>query len=320
MKKMNYLRITATIALFLIAGLGLFAQYVGPTATTYEDENSDYVTIGSRMPYYVAPDETIADMQTAGTMDYSNFRWEVLQSDLSALAITPATYANAALTEGEGLAPWVTQNEISVTWADPTVVAGTQYVIRVTEHSNPLGAGNFTLGCEDATPEIRNVYVLARPTIDWGTAQTTGCGITPGAASTFYVPLDVTGLGEWEVTYSVTYNGAAYIASTTSAALGTATTVTSDATVIAEAAATKNLEGTPDSGTDGLPVVLNGGGTLNGYGYYDVTITNITDRISRKSLDMALVASQVDDIPATAYRIYVNPTPVTNPIQHLENL
>src|SRR5512145_598444 len=120
MKKVNCFRVTATIALFLVAGLSAFAQYVGPTAT-YDavTTTSDYVTIGSRVPYYVAPDATIATMAGAGTMDYSEFQWEVLTSALAPLAITPETYAGGALTDGEGLAPWVEQNEISVTWAAP---------------------------------------------------------------------------------------------------------------------------------------------------------------------------------------------------------
>ena len=207
MKKMNFLRLTATVALFAIAGLGAFAQYVGPTAT-YDavTTTSDYVTIGSRVPYYVAPDATIGAMATAGTMDYSEFQWEALTSALAPLAITPETYAGAALTVGEGLAPWVEENEISVTWAAPAV-AGTQYVLRATEHSNPLGAGNFAFGCADLTPVTRNVYVLAAPTVAFNGTSGGGCAVAPG--STFYVPLDITGLGDWDVTYTVAYNGAA---------------------------------------------------------------------------------------------------------------
>ena len=205
MKKMNILRGTATIAFFLTAGLGAYAQYVGPTPATYDAATSDYVTIGSRVPYYVAPDATIAALAPA-SMDYSEFNWEVLTAALAPLAITPETYAGTALTVGEGLAPWVKENEISVTWAAPAV-AGTQYVMRATEHSNPLGLGNFAFGCADATPEVRNVFVLAAPTVAFNGTQGGGCAIAPG--STFYVPLDITGLGDWDVTYTVAYNGGA---------------------------------------------------------------------------------------------------------------
>ena len=310
MKKMNFLRLTATVALFAIAGLGAFAQYVGPTAT-YDavTTTSDYVTIGSRVPYYVAPDAIIGAMATAGTMDYSEFQWEVLTSLLAPLAITPETYAAAALTVGEGTAPWVEENEISVTWAAPAV-AGTQYVLRATEHSNPLGAGNFAFGCADATPVTRNVYVLAAPTVAFNGTQGGGCSIAPG--STFYVPLNITGLGDWDVTYTVAYNGgvasapATYTLTVTDPIGGV-----TDANVIAESTLARAANGTPTAATDGLAIAL----PAAQYGYYDIAITGFTDRISRKSMD-ALGAVTA----AGTYRIFVNPTPVTSPIQHLENL
>ncbi|MBN1789923.1 MAG: hypothetical protein JW830_05460 [Bacteroidales bacterium] len=310
MKKMSFLRLTAIVALFAFAGLGAFAQYVGPTAT-YDavTTTSDYVTIGSRVPYYVAPDGTIGAMATAGTMDYSEFQWEVLTSLLAPLAITPATYTDGALTVGEGLAPWVEENEISVTWAAPAV-AGTQYVLRATEHSNPLGAGNFAFGCADLTPEVRNVFVLAAPTVAFNGTQGGGCSTAPG--STFYVPLNITGLGDWDVTYTVSYNGGAASAPATytltvADPIGTVT----DANVIAESVLARAANGTPTTSTDGLAIVL----PAAQYGYYDVAITGFTDRISRKSMD-ALTAVTA----AGTYRIFVNPTPVTSPIQHLENL
>jgi hypothetical protein len=310
MKKMNFLRLTATVALFAFAGLGTFAQYVGPTAT-YDAvlTTSDYVTIGSRVPYYVAPDAIIGAMATAGTMDYTEFQWEALTSLLAPLAITPETYAGAALTVGEGLAPWVEENEISVTWAAPAV-AGTQYVLRATEHGNPLGAGNFAFGCADATPEVRNVYVLAIPTVAFNGTEGGGCSTAPG--STFYVPLNITGLGDWDVTYTVAYNGGAASAPATYT-LTVADPIggVTDANVIAQSTLARAANGTPTAATDGLAIAL----PAAQYGYYDVAITGFTDRISRKSMD-ALGAVTA----AGTYRIYVNPTPVTSPIQHLENL
>lgn len=293
----------------LVAGLGAFAQYVGPTTgVAYDATTSDYVTIGSRVPYYVAPDPAIEAIAGV-SMDYSEFRWEVLSSDLDPLAITPMNFAGGALTVGEGTAPWVKENEISITWAAPAV-EGTQYVIRATEHSNPLGTGNFSFGCEDATPEVRNVYVLAAPTVAFDGTNGGGCSVTPG--TTFYVPLTITGLGDWEVSYSVAYNGGdpedqtAYTLTVADPIAGI-----NDANVIAQSTLERTAAGTPTGSTDGLAVVLPDGQ----YGYYDVTITGFTDRISRKSLT-ALPAVTASG----SYRIYVNRTPETQPIQHLENL
>jgi hypothetical protein len=311
MKKSNFFRSIATIALFAVAGATTFAQYITPSVGTYNAATSDYVTIGSRVPYYVAPDATIATMATAGTMDYSNFLWEVLNAGLTPVAITPTTFANAPLTAGEGLAPWVTQNEISVTWAAPAA-AGNQYVMRATEHSNPLGAGNFALGCVDATPEVRNVFVLARPTVAFDGTEAGGCSAAPG--TNFYVPLTVTGLGSWEVTYTVSYNGGAASAPATyTLTLADPIAGVNDGNVVAQSTLARSAAGTPTAtpGTDGLEIAL----PLAQYGYYDVTITNVTDRIARKSLD-ALAATGA----AGTYRILVTPTPGTGPIQHIQNL
>lgn len=294
----------AVCALFALS-LSLSAQYVGPTPATYEAANSDYVTIGSRVPYYVAPDATIAGLAPA-SMDYSNFLWEVLDATLNPVAITPETYAGAALTVGEGGGSWVEENEISVTWAAPAA-AGTQYVIRATEHSNPLGAGNFTFGCADLTPEVKNVFVLARPTVAFVGADGGGCSVAPG--DTYYVPLTVTGLGDWIVSFEVAYNGGA-AAAQADYTLALAAPVVNDGNVVAESTTPRTAAGTPTTDTDGLAYTL----PAAQYGYYDVTITNITDRISRKSLDVLAAAGA-----AGTFRIYVNPTPVTSPIQHVRN-
>lgn len=317
MKKSNLLRVLATFTLIIVAGYSAVAQYVGPTAATYETTNSDYVTIGSRVPYYVAPDPIIAAMQAAGTMGYSGFSWRFTTAANVNLTGVAAVNYDGTGTTATAQAGFIRQNEISVIWGGADVATGSTYNVRAIERSNPLSG--IADGC-NGDEELKNVIVLPRPTVVFPTTSAGGCGITPGAASTFYVPVNVTGLGEWQITYTVTYNGNAYIASTTTANLGTATTVTNDGTVVAEAAATKNILGTPTGDANGIPVIINGGGAASGFGYYDVTITNITDRISRKSLDLTLVAAQAGDLPGATYRIYVNPTPSTSPIQHLQNL
>jgi hypothetical protein len=286
-----------------------YAQNVAtPTSGTSEAANSDYVTIGSRVPYFVAPDATIQAMTTAGTMKASIFNWTVTTAADAVIAGVPILEYNGTagqqyndfrvVTAGTGYY----DNEISVEWSAVNgFAAGTQYKVKTAEKSVTLSA--TVAGCQDATTEEKNVFVLARPTVAFVGTETGGCTVAPGDAVD--VPLTVTGLGDWQVTYTVAYNGGA--ASTpASYTLTLAAPVVTDADVIANSTASRNTA----AGT-GLVYTL----PAAQYGYYDVTITDITDRTSRKSLS-ALAAAGASG----TFRIYVNPVPVTQPIQHIRNL
>jgi hypothetical protein len=322
MRKSILFRAMAVASMFAIATFSVNAQYTTvPTDAAYDGTGtSDYVTIGSRVPYYVQPDAGIVTLVGLGAMNASQFGWEFLDATATAAiapALTVLNYNGTGAAAG-GAADFYVGNEISVVWDAASVAAGTQYTVRATEHSMPT-SGVFADGCSDATPELRTVWVIDRPTIDFQAASSSACGITPGAGVQYFVPIDVTGLGDWDISFDVTYNGAAYLAAQTYTA-GTATAVANDAALLGAASAVKSLNGTPTADVDGLEVIINGATAANGFGRYDVTVTNITDRISRKSLDMTLVAAQVADLPAAAYTIWVMPTPVTAPIRHRSNL
>jgi len=320
MKKTTNFRKMAIAVMLAIACVGANAQYVGPSNATYvNDGTSDYVTIGSRMPYYVAPDPIIAALQAAGAMDYSQFAWQMTTMASVSVGITPATYLNAALTAG-GAAGYYTQNEISVIWSTPNVAVGSEYEVQVTEHSVPL-SGIFAQGCVGNTT-TKDIFVIARPTIAFTLPiqENYPCGTAPGPGTIFYVPVSVTGIGPWKVTYNVTYNGGGPQLQS-NIPVGVAPGET-DANVFITASTPTLLAGTPTAAVAGLPVTLNGGGATNGYGVYVVTVTNITDAISEKSLDPALIAAQATDLPQApnaTYSIYISPTPTTQPIQHLPN-
>ena len=153
------------------------------------------------------------------------------------------------------------------------LAAGTQYVIRATEHSNPLGLANFAFGCADATPEVRNVFVLAAPTVAFDGTSGGGCAIAPG--TTFYVPLNITGLGDWDVTYTVAYNGGAASAPATYT-LTVADPIASvtDANVIAESVLARAADWNSHYFILMVWQLLC---LLLQYGYYDVAITGFTD-------------------------------------------
>jgi len=316
MKKMTMLRSIVTVALFTVVGMSLSAQNVAtPTAgaANVETGTSDYVTIGSRVPYFVPTDPIIQAMTTAGTMKQSIFKWlvtdatntnvpgfSVLKYDGSGAA---ASYDNfRTVTAGTGYY----DNEMSILWDAPTYTVGTQYIVKVSEKSVTLSS--TVAGCDALNTITNNVYVLARPTVSFPVTEGGGCTVTPGSA--YYVPLTVNGLGNWTVTYTVSYNGGAASAPATYNLSG-GPVATTDATVIADAAATKLQAGTPTGGTAGLLYNL----PAAQYGYYDIAITDIQDRISKKAQNTLAASAAVG-----TFRIYVNPVPVTQPINHIKNL
>lgn len=315
--KRRFLHVSLSgLVLMFVLSLGANAQNVSTPsagAANVESGTSDYVTIGSRLPYYVATDPAIQAMTTAGTMKASIFKWFVTDaSDATISGIGVLKYDGTAATEYDAFrtitgGTGYYDNEISIAWTTGAgFAAGTEYKVKVAEKSVTLSS--TIQGCEDATPEEMPVYVLARSTVAFDGTEGGGCGTAPG--TNFYVPLTVTGLGSWQVTYTVSYNGGAASAPATYT-LGLASPSVTDATVIAASTTSRSAAGTPTSGTDGLEIAL----PAAQYGYYDIAITDITDVISRKSLD-GLAAQAA----AGTYRIYVVPTPTTQPIQHIKNL
>lgn len=312
------------IAGFALMSMQAYAQNVAtPTAgaTAVEATNSDYVTIGSRLPYFVTPDATISAMTTLGTMKASIFKWIVTASDGTTPIVIPfKNYAGTADAKqwDDFRTPSTTSgyfdNEISVEWTASKFAAGTEYQIQTKEKAVTLSS--TIAGCEDADAEVKKVFVLARPTVSFIGSEGGGCSIAPG--NTFYIPLTIVGLGDWDVDYEVQYNGTGgYIAQTKYRLLRAGQTV-DDADVLTKSddalvALGSVISGTATStGNEGLGYTL----PASKYGYYDVRITNITDRISRKSLT-ALTESGTGTTP---YRIYVNPVPTTQSIQHIKNL
>lgn len=299
--------------LMTVVGLALmsmqtFAQNVAtPTSTTSEAANSDYVTVGSRVPYFVTPDATIQAMTDAGTMKASIFKWNVTTAADAVLGTVPIlNYSGANATEYNNFRAATAgtgyyDNEISVEWSAANgFAAGTQYKVKTIEKAVTLSS--TVAGC-DGTEQEKNVFVLARPTVAF--VGTEGGGCTTAAGSNFDVPLTVTGLGDWQVTYTVAYNGGAPSAASTYS-LTLAAPAVNDGNVIAQSTTDRNT-----GAGEGLMYTLPAGQ----YGYYDITITNITDRTSRKALTALPAAGATG-----SFRIYVNPTPTTQPIQHIRNL
>ena len=180
----------------------------------------------------------------------------------------------------DGGTGYYTSDSVNINW---TAAAGTQFKVKVAEVSMP----KFGTGCAGSTEELA-VEVVALPSIDFQNASGGGCALT-----TFDIPLNLTGYGPWTVEFTVEKNSSGSPATHTSkkGSLSTKGTVT-----------TLNL--TLDNTH------------LSGTGLYEVVITKIFDRISTKSL-----TELNGTLPGTnLFTLGINPTPVTEPIRHLENV
>jgi hypothetical protein len=133
---------------------------------------------------------------------------------------------------------------------------------------------------------------VPRPKIIWKANEPTiGC-----SAQEVRIPVTPTGFRQFEIAYSINYYDN-YDGS------GTPVASTSDYLVL-----TNDILIFPANAFD------------SGLGLYEITITGITDRISRKSLDMSLVASQPGDLPPDAHQVFLYPSPKTNPLKHVRNM
>ena len=163
----------------------------------------------------------------------------------------------------------------------------------LTINANVRTLSGTTVLCSAPDDDVYYVKVVARPTIKWATnGSVIGC-----SAQAVNIPLTaLTGYKQFEIAYTITYYN-------TFDKSGGATSTSSGYVVL-----TGNNLNFPASAFD------------NGLGLYEIEVTGITDRISRKSLDMTLVASTPGDLPVDAYKVYVYPAPTTNPLQHIRNI
>ncbi|HEY9123423.1 MAG TPA: hypothetical protein VIO15_03725, partial [Bacteroidales bacterium] len=191
------------------------------------------------------------------------------------------------------------------------------------------------------------VWVMAKPTVQFVEANTQavnslsaaqvignsnsdnvigGCGIAAGAATNVYLPVRVTGSDQFQVSYTVDFynvSNLTVIASSTST-----TSAKFDA-----GASFLNISGGTDYETANVNDGVHAQNDIlvtvpaNTYGKWVVTLTGVTDRISRKSLsdpngdgtpnqDMGTVITTAGVDKLTLWSL---PTPTTAPVQHKVN-
>jgi len=197
-------------------------------------------------------------------------------------ALTVQTLSGTTLT---GSNNYYVNNEISVVM--PAITGD----ITINANVRTLSGGSVL--CAAPTDDTYTVRVIARPTINWAAnGSVVGC-----SAQEVNIPLTtLNGYKQYEIAYSITFYNTFDKSGGVTSTSGGYVVLTGD-----------NLN-FPASAFN------------NGIGLYEIEVTGITDRISRKSLDMNLVKSTSSDLPGDAYKVYVYPTPTTNPLEHIKNM
>ncbi|MDR1667981.1 MAG: hypothetical protein LBS03_09910 [Bacteroidales bacterium] len=177
------------------------------------------------------------------------------------------------------------EKEISVVMPSST---GTM-TLKIAEKSRPV----VGTGCESAD-STANIVIVAKPTLQWPSTKVTGGCVD----ADIDIALTLTGYKDWVVTYDVLYTD--YISATTS---------------------TKASNQTATIGSEAKLTIAST--VFDQPGKYEIKVTNLTDRISRKSLDQDLVkAIAGTNIPAATdmYTVHAYPTPKTHKLEHVKNL
>ena len=279
-----------TLKLSLIVGLGLIAGSL--TAQTYQTApfETDTVAVSSKAKYKV--DLYYNDVAPSPLFNASGVNWTF-----------PAGYAAADFKQIDGVTALSTgadgaynQKEIVM---DLKSAAGTSLTLSAQEQSRPISG----TGCPAANTTTRSIVVVALPTATFG-IDSGGCALP----ATISLPVNFTGYGNYDIRFSVQAKDML------GANVGAAFNV--DLTNI------KNVRTTQSAKLVYVAVSTATFTALPAGGYYVISMTNLQDRISKKSLNYAFNTTQVANATPTSGDVYnfgVYPTPVTQPIQHIKN-
>lgn len=314
MKNFKKLRIALTLALMVVGMTTALAQNLVPTpdgdlylngrnvsspGANVVAENPDLITNGTKVPYLVIPDATLnPTWSAAAALDAtvttgitSTFTWTV-------------TGAFGAL----NAAPVNTGHYIHV---DVTAAAGTLGTLNVKEQG--------AVGCPDITGTNISIKVVAKPA---ATALAVSDGVAPNvsicvsgtngslnvafptftATKTYDASIDATGDPLIMVKATLVFNDFV---------LGTPTTLFTDQllNVDATTGAISNADiATKSALTD-----------FDKWGSYVLTITQISDKISRKDLNAAAGYFNINGVTGYAATYTVLKTAQTGAIYHLPN-
>jgi hypothetical protein len=237
------------------------------------NEATDSVSIGGTLDYFVMPDATV-------NPGY-NYSVSPLTNLTSTFNWTGTTGQSSITYKKSG--PTDIPNYVQIVWGN---VAGL-YQVSVAEQA--------AAGCLDPTPTIIPVRLIGLPTLTFPVAggnQSFCSTAADGSTNIAVTPLTV------NFTSSVSGNKLIQLRYTiTSTSHGTVAT-----NVLASVTATSATTGTFSIASP-----------LNNYDTYTITLTEVTDRIARKSNVVAAPSGNL------TYTVTVNRTPTTGTIYHVPN-
>jgi len=271
-----------------LAGIaGFFTDFTGANAV-------DTVPVGGRMAYRVDPPDVLPTSLNIS----AEYKWlfapalPVLQLNATGTAATASTFTPTA--------NWYKENEISAVMAAtafPTLPASAtiRTNVRYATATSALCPGDET------SDDVNNIVVIDLPEILW----TAGGQVAVCVNEAFVIPLStlrhfIAGSHpdpKLEIAFTITYWGKNFV--------NTGTPVEEEDWFLSGA----NINMT--SNTLSFP-------GLTEYGLYEIKITNITDRISRKSLDPLTVAGS--KLPPDVFTVVILPRPDAAPLQQLQHI
>jgi hypothetical protein len=254
--------------------LGMSLVLIGQTM---ELSGVDTVTVGSKMIYEVVPDAVIA---ATPSMNPSHFDWYF--TNASNVVISSGIVLDET---PDGTTGFYSESTINVAFDAGTYLAGTTIKVKTSEVSQP----KFGAGCSGNEEEI-DIFFVDKPTVEIVGTSGGGC-----SATAVDIPLNVTGYGPFDITFTVERNQSGSTIAFTETIGSVSNKAGSVHSLVLTVNTTKHLIGTT--------------------GRFDIVITNIVDRFSGKS-STAITGS----VSSPNYTIGINPTPVTQPIQHIRNL
>ncbi len=290
--KKNLRQIAAALVLVVAGSTSAFAQAY--TLPAVAGEATDTITIGSKAKYLVIRD---VNVNTALFLA-SGFNW----ANSSTFTFEQTT--GVALTSLIGTDAASDQNEVVMNAAGPV---GT-YNVTAAEVSRPI----IGTGCVGNTQTLP-VEIVGLPTMGAYGVDSGACA----APAVLGVPVVLTGAGKYDVRLHVIAYDLADVAIGAAQDLDLA----NERNVRTVEAAVNHRFNVPLAT---LTAAAGGAIPLAGC-YFVITSTDLQDRFSKKNHNYNWVAhtgeiANADPDGADEYRYYVYPTPVTAPIQHIQNM